>query len=97
MMGPLRPGPQTKVTERFTVKEGSIQAVDAPDYVVDPTGPATKYLHLWTAVEDPELFLEPFTYDSYFINVPISFETGCKANNRSVGDAPVDLTPPADL
>lgn len=98
LMGPLRPSPQTKVTERLTVHEGSIETVSAPDYVYNSTGPVKKYLHLHTAVEDPEMFFEPFTYDSYFVNVPVSLNTGfgCKANNRSVGDSPVDLTPPED-
>jgi hypothetical protein len=96
MMGPIRPGPQTKVTERITLKEGPIKATNLPGNSLNPTGPIKNHLHLQTTLEDPEVFVEPYTYDLYFINVPISFETGCAANNRDDGQAPVDLTPPED-
>ena len=51
-------------------------------------------LHLQGTTEDPEMFFEPFTYDRHFVVVPVSFETGCAANNRDDGRSPVDLTPP---
>lgn len=96
LMGPLRPGPQTKVMERITVNEGPVKVTNAPGNVVNPTGPIKRHLHIQTTLEDPEIFLEPYIRDQYFIVVPITFEPACKANNRSVGEAPVDLTPPED-
>ena len=96
MLGPVRPSPQTKVTERIMVKEGAIVAIDIPGDSENPTIPVKKYLHLQATIEDPEIFLVPYTIDRFFVPVPISFETGCAANNRDNGLRDVDLTPPED-
>ena len=94
LMGPIKVSPQTKVTERITVKQEPIKATNAADESEIPIGPVRKHLHLQTTLEDPEIFLEPYTYDLFFVEVPILFETGCAAHNRDDGMAPVDLTPP---
>ena len=89
MMGRIRPGPQTKVTERITLREEPFKAAPASD-------PVKRYLHLQLTIEDPEIFSEPYTRDLRFVVVPVSFEAGCAANNRDDGMSKMDLTPPAD-
>lgn len=96
LMSAIKSSPQTIVTERITAKVGPVKATNARGNSVNPTGTIRNHMHLQTTIEDPEVFLEPFTYDRYFVGVPISFEPGCAANNRSIGMAPVDLTPPED-
>lgn len=86
LSAPLYASSRTKVTERYTVKKEKrkIRLIEAE-----------KILHVQTTIEDSEMLTRPFTFDMEFIPVPISFDTGCAANNRDDGDS-FDLTPPKD-
>jgi hypothetical protein len=86
LSSPINSTRHTKVTERITVEQGKFKSRQIV---------SNKMLHVKTTIEDPEVFLSPYTYDMNFIPVPITFETSCAANNRDNGDS-FDLTPPDD-
>jgi hypothetical protein len=86
LSAPINTTRHTKVTERFTVTLGKFKSRQAE---------SNKVLRINTRIEDPEVFLQPYVFDMAFIEVPVSFETGCAADNRDNGNS-FDLTPPAD-
>ena len=86
LSAPINVTRKTRVTERFTVVEGHFKS---------RLTTANKLLRVNTTIEDHEVFTAPYTFDMEFIEVPVSFETGCAANNRDNGEQ-FDLTPPDD-
>jgi len=83
---PINTTRHTKVIERITVKHEKLKS---------RLTESEKFLRIETTLEDPEVFLRPYTFSMTFIAVPITFETGCAANNRDNGTS-FDLTPPDD-
>ena len=87
------------VETRFISKEAEI-FISAPIHSTSQTRVTERFtvesdtvVKLETTIVDPELFEEPYTYPNEFVKVPISFETGCAANNKDDGNN-FDLTPP---
>lgn len=86
LSSPLNTTRHTRVTERFAVKLEKFKSRKIE---------SNKVLRIRTTIEDSEVFTMPYTFDMAFVEVPISFETGCAANNRDDGNS-FDLTPPED-
>ena len=86
LSAPINVTRHTKVTERFTVTLGKFKSRQVE---------SNKVLRINTRIEDSEVFLQPYSFDMAFVEVPVSFETGCAANNRDNGTT-FDLTPPEE-
>ena len=86
LSAPISTTRNTRVVERITVKNEKLKS---------RLTESDRVLHIQTTLEDPSVFTRPYTFEMKFILVPISFETGCAANNRDDGNS-FDLTPPDD-
>ena len=70
LLGPMKPMPKTRVTERNTVKEEPMVAINIPDDSDNPVIPIEKHMHLQMTIEDPEIFFEPYMTDRHFAPEP---------------------------
>ena len=76
--------------------EGPIKATHHTKVMERISVESDRALRLHTTVEDPEVFTRPYSYDTSFRKVPVSFEVHCAGNNRDDSHKAVDLTPPED-
>jgi hypothetical protein len=76
--------------------EGPIKATAKTKVTERITVESDKTLRMHTVVEDTEIFTRPYSYDTTFLKVPMSFEVHCSGNNRDNSHQQVDLTPPDD-